>query len=52
MTQKKIDRIISNFRLYGADTKIGRYVYHYIANTGEITRSKATGGLEKVVAHA
>ena len=50
--KKKIVKTVENFQRYGADTKIGRYVYHYIASTGEITRSKATGGLEKVVAHA
>lgn len=49
--KRKINRILDNAR-YGADTKIGRWVYHYNPSTGEILRSPAKGGPEKVVAHA
>ena len=49
--KKKIAKTIENFQHYGADTKIGRWVYHYSPLTGEILRSPAKGGPERVVAH-
>lgn len=48
--KKKIAKTIENFQRYGADTKIGRWVYHYSPTTGEISRTPAKGGAEKVVA--
>ena len=49
--KKKIATILENHQRYGADTKIGRWVYHYSPSTGEIIRTPAKGGAEKVVAH-
>lgn len=48
--KKKIVKTVENFQRYGADTKIGRYVYHYSPATGEVSRTPAKGGAEKLVA--
>lgn len=49
---KKIERIINNAQRYGADTKIGKWIFHYSPATGEVIRTPAKGGAEKVVARA
>lgn len=52
MMKSKINRIISYSQDREIAVKIGRYIYDYNPSTGEIIRTPAKGGAEKVVAHA
>ncbi len=49
MMKGKINRILTYSQGREIAVKIGRYIYDYNPSTGEISRTPAKGGAEKVV---